>query len=64
MALAANVLGAFGVRDRGEKEQQRAAAAAKRASRLGRDQLAEQADNGADQAAIPAGEPATEVAEA
>ncbi|WP_136193981.1 multidrug effflux MFS transporter [Actinomyces procaprae] len=39
LALAANVLAVFGVRDRGEKEQQRAAAAAKRVARLGRDQL-------------------------
>ncbi|WP_275669552.1 multidrug effflux MFS transporter [Actinomyces procaprae] len=39
LALAANVLAVFGVRSRGEKERQRAAAEAKRAARLGRDQL-------------------------
>ncbi|MDO4901024.1 Bcr/CflA family efflux MFS transporter [Actinomyces sp.] len=39
LAAVANVLALFGVRDRGDKEQQRAAAAAKRAARLGRDQL-------------------------
>ncbi|MDU0347406.1 multidrug effflux MFS transporter [Actinomyces sp. MRS3W] len=39
LAVTANVLAAFGVRDRGEKERLRAEAKAKRAARLGRDQL-------------------------
>ncbi|RAX24167.1 MULTISPECIES: multidrug effflux MFS transporter [unclassified Actinomyces] len=65
VALAANVLGAFGVRDRGEKERLRAEAAAKRAARLGRDQLPQVDQNGADggpAAADAVAEPAKEAA--